>query len=201
MPRSPSGPARSWLSRSSAAGVALVAACSVLSSARPALAHTSLVSTSPRPNTVVVDPVEVVTLVFSQPVSPDQVQVVVTGPEGADVADGPSRVSGGAVSRSVGAWSTPGTHRLAYRVLAEDGHPITGEVSFEVAPAAVGPPPASTATTTVPPTATGPAQAPISASRPAGTIVAPALLTVLGAVAVALVVGAVRAGRRAGAGR
>ena len=191
----------SGLIRSSAAVVAL-AVCCVLGTAQPALAHTSLVSTSPAADTVIVDAVEVVTLVFTQPVSPDQVQVVVTGPGGVDVMDGPIRVSGGSVNRSVGAWTASGTHRLAYRVLAEDGHPITGEVSFGVAPAAVGPAPTGSPTTTSVPTATaGPGQAPSSAPRPVGTNVALALVTVLGAVAVLLVVGAVRAGRHAGAGR
>ena len=182
--------------------VLLVTACSALWSPPPALAHTSLVSSTPAPDAVVAVPVEVVTLVFSEPVSPRTVQVVVSGPDGADLAAGPVQVSGGTVTRSVGARSTAGSYRLAYRVLAEDGHPITGQVPFEVALSAAGSPTTSAATTTAQPPAAGSAQTPEGASRTAGTTSsAPALLAVLSGLALVLGIGAVRAARRVEPGR
>ena len=177
-----------------------IVSASVLCGASPASAHTSLVSSSPAADAVVDAPVEVVTLVFDEPVSPRQIRMIVTGPGGADVADGPARVSGGTVTRAVGAWPTGGSYRLAYRVLAEDGHPIAGQVPFQVRlPAAtVVPPPVTTADR---PPATDAAQ-PAQASRQDGsTGVAPALFAGLVGVGAVLVAGAVRAARRSPASR
>jgi hypothetical protein len=179
-------------------GVALSAVGGVLL-AGPAQAHTSLVSSAPSSGAVLEGPVPVVTLVFSRPVLSRQAQVVVTGPDGAAVAGGPAQVSGGTVRWPVGPWPTSGAYRLAYRVLAEDGHPITGEVPFRVSPAVAptptaAPPPGS-------PAVTGSASAPASSPGPPATPLVPALASALAAVAVLLVVGGVRAGRRAGLGR
>jgi methionine-rich copper-binding protein CopC len=173
----------------------VVAACSVVWSAPPAWAHTSLVSSTPASGAVLVDPVEVVTLAFSQPVSPRQVQVVVTGPDGEDLGQGAVQVSGGTVSRSLGAWSQSGEHQLAYRVLAQDGHPITGQVRFSVAlPAGAAPTPSpSTAVPSITPREVAGSAQPTVAQ---GTSVVPALVAGLAGVAVLLVVAGVRAGRR-----
>lgn len=167
----------------------VAAAGALLMTAGPALAHTSLVSTTPAAGAVVAAEVGSVTLVFSQPVLSSQALVVVSGPDGADRADGPAQVSGGTVSQPVGPVPTSGSHRLAYRVLAEDGHPITGEVSFQVeqaaAPAAAVPPPVAAA----------PAEVTTASSSPGGGGWAPALAVGLGVVSVAFVAAAVRARR------
>ena len=175
----------------------LLGACSVLWSPTPALAHTSLVGSTPSSSAVVSTPLDAVTLVFDQPVSPRLARVVVSGPDGADVADGPARVSGGTVTRAVGAPPPAGDYRLAYRVLAEDGHPITGQVRFRVTSSAV---PTGAVTTAVPQQQVQPASAPASQTA-SQTYLVPALVAGLVGAGVVLVLGAVRAGRRAGAGR
>lgn len=203
----------------------VVAAAPVLLTAGPARAHTSLVSSSPAAGSVVAD-LGVVTLVFSQAVSPRQVRVVVTGPAGADLAEGSAQVSGGTVRQPVGALTESGDHRLAYRVLAADGHPITGEVPFQVelaatststaGPSSVGTPVGGPATGDTAPDDTAPddtapgdttpggtttggssaASEPRGATQAAGGGWAPGVALGLAGASVALVAGAVRAGRR-----
>ena len=176
-------------------GVLLVVACSSIWGARPALAHTSLISSTPAPDAVVDEPAAVVTLVFDTPVSSRRARLVVTGPGGVDVGDGPARTSGGTVSLPVGAWPTSGVFRLSYRVLAEDGHPLTGQLPFRVTSGAAAGDQAAAPSAT-PPTAAGPAPAPPATDPRTGTTVVPVLVAVLCALAVVLVVGGSRAGRR-----
>ena len=179
-----------------ALGVLLPAAGSVIWGAQPALAHTSLISSTPAYDAVVERPAAAVTLVFDRPVSPRQARLVVTGPGGVDVGAGPARTDGPTVSLPVRAWPTSGGFRLSYRVLAEDGHPLTGQLPFRVAPDAVGGSPLLAPSASVPPTPTPAGPAP-AAAPPAGTSAAPVLVVGLSGLAVALVVGGVRAARRA----
>lgn len=194
---------RPVVGRSSVLCVLLLSGPVVLATAGPALAHTSLVRSDPGTSAVVAGPFDTVTLVFDQPVSSRAAQVVVTGPDGADVAAGPARVAGATVSAPVTGFPSAGGYRLAYRVLAEDGHPLTGQVPFEVAPAAVTDIPTAAGATSTPAPVSGAAQAqtPAAATRSSGTGVAPAALAGLAALAGALVAGAVRAGRRGRTGR
>ncbi len=177
-------------------GALLAAGCLVGLGAGPAAAHTSLRSTVPAAGATVAEPVQTVRLVFSQPVSPRQAQVLVTAPDGAELAVGAALAAGGTVSQPLSRPTSEGSYLVSYRVLAEDGHPITGQVSFAVAPRAGGQ--ASGAAPAEPP------QVPVSGSQQqaaraepsAGGGLVPALiagLTVLGA---ALLLGAVRSARR-----
>ena len=133
-------------------------------SAGPAAAHTRLVSSTPTPGAPAQAPREVV-LVFSDPVQPSLSAVSVTG------TDGEQRTSGTPTPRGDGASLVqalreplePGTYRVAYRVLAADGHPVTG--SFELtavaspavasAPTTAAPAPTSTTTSAVQPASSG----------------------------------------------
>jgi len=199
----PLPPARRPISgRSPALCVLLLTGSVVLATAAPASAHTALVSSTPAVSAVVAGPVEAVSLVFTEPVSTRAAQVVLTGPDGADVVQGTPTVSGATVSAPVTV-PAAGRYRLAYRVLAADGHPVTGSVPFEVTPAATsGRPTAPDAPTagagapSTPAADTGSAQGAGGTTPSSGAGLAPVALGGLGAVAGALVVGAVRAGRR-----
>lgn len=187
--------------RSVSTGCALLVAGSVLLlSAGPAAAHTEVMSTVPAAGVTIAAPVEVVRLVFSRPVSPRQAQVLVAAPDGADLADGPAQVSGGSVSQQVVRSATAGSYLVSYRVVADDGHPITGQVSFSVVPAAAGQDAA------IPSTGPSPAlPTPLQVARAEGPVggagPVPALAAGLTAVAAALLVGAARSGRRRQVGR
>jgi hypothetical protein len=134
----------------------LVALLAVVTAA-PAFAHTRLVSSTPVAGTPAEAPAEVV-LVFSDPVQPGLSAVSVTGSDGEEhVAGSPAAGGDGAtVTQPLRAPLEAGTYRVAYRVLAADGHPVTG--TFDVvataaptaAPATSGPPTAAPEPTTEP---------------------------------------------------
>jgi hypothetical protein len=73
--------------------------------------------------------------------------VVVTGPDGTPVQHGPVEVAGDKVTVAIRATAS-GTYHVAYRVVSDDGHPVTGETTFTV-----GTTGSSGSPTTAPPTA------------------------------------------------
>ncbi len=135
--------------------VALAAVVGAVAAA-PALAHTSLVSSTPTEGVPAEAPGEVV-LVFSDPVQPGLSAVSVTGADGDEQVSGePSPGGDGAsVTQALRSPLEPGTYRVAYRVLASDGHPVTG--SFEITAVAAAP-------------ATAPATAPAATPTPGNSL-------------------------------
>lgn len=118
---------------------AVLAAAMTLLGAAPAAAHTELRGSDPAPRAVVPADTAEVTLSFSGPVRAGLSTVVVTGPDGADHARGRVRARGSDAVQAVDGPLPPGAWTVAYRVVAEDGHPLTGTSSFTVRPAAVVP--------------------------------------------------------------
>lgn len=112
--------------------VALATLIAVLGLAAPAAAHTDLAESTPSPDTLVHQQPGRVSLSFTEPLSPTLVQVAVTAPDGKDVVMGRPLVSGGTVTAKLPRLDAPGTYRVAYRVMAEDNHPVTGEFGFRV---------------------------------------------------------------------
>ena len=136
----------------------------LLGPAAPAWAHTRLVSSTPAEGAPAQAPSEVV-LAFSDPVQAGLSAVSVVGADGEERAAGtPAATGDGAsVSQALRAPLEPGTYRVAYRVLAADGHPVTG--SLEITAIAAAPAPAVTPTAAAPP----PEPAPTSLRPAAGT--------------------------------
>jgi methionine-rich copper-binding protein CopC len=103
----------------------------------PALAHTEQVSVSPAPGSSTTGSVAAVEIDFSDEVLPGLARVVVRDARGRDHVAGRVAVLGGRVSarlEHVG----PGRYRVDYRVVAGDGHPVTGTSRFRVTAAADG---------------------------------------------------------------
>ena len=133
--------------------------------ASPAWAHTRLVSSTPAAGASVQAPAEVV-LVFSEAVQPGLSALSVTGADGEEhVAGSPAAGGdGSSVTQPLRAPLEAGSYRVAYRVLAADGHPVTG--SFEIT-ATAPPAPAPPASGTPAPVTTEPAAEPTTgALRP-----------------------------------
>lgn len=175
-----------------AAAPALAAAL-VLTAAAPASAHTSLSASTPAAGTAVAAPREVA-LSFSGPVLERLAAVSVRG------ADGRERSRGGPVLRGRATLVqpldpplTPGRWQVAYRVVAADGHPLTGRVAFSV----VAAPGAATSTPAPPALAgDGPAR---PAGQPADDGAPTALLAGLAVAGLGAAAAAARAVRRRGA--
>ena len=99
--------------------------------AAPALAHTEQVSVSPAPGSSTTGSVPAVEIDFSDEVLPGLARVVVRDARGHDHVAGRIAVLGGRVSarlEDIG----PGRYRVDYRVVADDGHPVTGTYRFRV---------------------------------------------------------------------
>lgn len=147
----PPAPARLALRRLGAAAAALAAALlSVVVTAAPASAHATLLRISPADGSVLHTVPSTVTLTFDEAVSPTFSNLLVFDPTGSNVATGPAVVHGTTVSVGLPTSVPSGIYRIAYRVVSDDGHPVSGSATFTLAlPAAAtaSPLPATPATT------------------------------------------------------
>lgn len=124
----------------------LLAAAAVVSwmgvGVAPAAAHTELRSSNPPDGQHLTVAPETVELVFGQPIADNFARLVARPSPGGQPTELAVRVDGARVSATVPPDLTRVTTRnrtvwtIAYRVVSEDGHPITGQLRFTVAPAA-----------------------------------------------------------------
>lgn len=109
--------------------------------ASPAQAHATLEGTDP-PTGSIVDPAPtVVTMNFSERVTPVKGRIKVIAPNGADVVQGePTTANGGARLRiALKSGLADGTYLVSYRVISADGHPVAGGYTFSSrVPSALG---------------------------------------------------------------
>ena len=95
-----------------------------------ASAHALLLETDPPPNSVLLSTPGVVTLVFSEPVTPAGAGIKVFGPSGAQVA-GHVVTSGAVLSAPIESVDA-GTYVVSWQVFAADTHPSRGAFAFSV---------------------------------------------------------------------
>ena len=114
-----------------------------LSPVAPATAHTNLAGSVPAAGATIEPGTAEVVLSFSAPVREGLSIVLVTGADGADLARGAAQVRGDDVAQPVAAPLPPGAGTVSYRVVAADGHPITGTLPFVVAAEMANPVPAA----------------------------------------------------------
>lgn len=100
--------------------------------AAPANAHAELIGSTPEDGATVARLPTEVSLEFSEPIA-TPAYVEVTAPDGAVVADGQPDVRDGTVSQQVTGDGPSGSYTVAYRVVSADGHPVSGELTFDVA--------------------------------------------------------------------
>lgn len=121
------------------AGLALgivLAAASLLVVAGPVAAHTDLVSSDPADGAVLAVAPAAVSFTFSEDLLPDTSTISVNDADGNVIASTPVAPDGSTVSAPWPAEAAAGTFQVAYRVVAEDGHPLTGEISVTIGYAA-----------------------------------------------------------------
>ena len=112
----------------------------VLLPAGPAAAHTQLTGSVPSAGAVVPADLSQVVLSFTSAVRADLATVVVTGPGGEAAARGAATVRGTDVVQPLTTPLPAGAWTVAYRVVAGDGHPITGTLPLTVEAAATSSP-------------------------------------------------------------
>jgi copper resistance protein C len=148
--------------RSRLAGGVVLLCLFLVALGHPAHAHTTLVSSTPADAGRLDTAPATVELVFSEPVDPRLVTVVVTSADGAQWQDGAPVVSEAVVSQAVRPLANAGDYTVAYRVVSSDGHPVTGELRFSVAGSVSTPNPSSSPTA-----AAGASSTPAARSRAA----------------------------------
>lgn len=108
----------------------LLAVIVTLGGTATAWAHTEITSSQPADGATLRKAPAAVVLTFSEAPLDTGLAVVATGPQGRTPLD--ATVAGGEV---VAPWPRDlpaGGYRVAYRVVADDGHPIEGSLSFTV---------------------------------------------------------------------
>jgi copper transport protein len=160
--------------------------------ARPARMHATLLSSEPAKGTMVASSPPRIYLVFSEEVEPSLGRIRLVGPGGRVVAlesaGDPRNVS--ALMARVTTPLGPGTWRVEWRIVSEDGHPIDGDFTFAVggsgADSAALPAPSEdeahdSTTSSSPPASTTPADTTTTAASAMDDVpVLPALLRGLG---------------------
>jgi copper resistance protein C len=122
--------------------VLALAGLGLFAMASPAFAHNSLTSSNPA-NEAVLDagPGEVV-LTFDQPVQEGEGlnSIAVTGPDGKQWQGGAAKVDSNVVTAPVRELGPSGRYTIGYRIVSADGHPVSGELTFELTTAGGGSP-------------------------------------------------------------
>lgn len=125
----------------------------------PADAHSELVDGSPRPGALHDDVVSDVRLTFASELSPRLAAVVVRRPGGRDRVDGSPAGLGNQLSVRVDPLDRPGPYEVSYRVVAADGHAITGSYRFALSKSAAATVDQPSGHVSRPPAATAPDEA------------------------------------------
>jgi methionine-rich copper-binding protein CopC len=152
-------------------GGLLAAVCGLvmLVVAGPALAHSRLESSDPADGANLATPPSRVTLTFNEAMQQGFATLTVIGPGNTAWQDGETQAAGDSVSVAVKPLGPAGVYQIGYRVISDDGHPVSGSVSFTLT--APGPGAASAMPTVA---ATTAAAAPASTSAAAPVAAAPA---------------------------
>ncbi|WP_461156964.1 copper resistance CopC family protein [Saccharopolyspora tripterygii] len=96
-----------------------------------AAAHTELIGSTPTDGTSVPSRPQAVELTFSDPLQTGFTTVVLNDDAGRQVPTQPPTVTGNSVSLPFPT-DAPGEYAVAYRVLSQDGHSVSGAIRFTV---------------------------------------------------------------------
>lgn len=106
--------------------------------AGPAQAHSELISSTPGDRDELYEPPTQVVLEFNETIQDIGNEIVITGPDGSDIAEGDPQIQDRTVTQalvaptSTGPLDIGGDYTVTWRVVSADGHPISGAFTFEV---------------------------------------------------------------------
>jgi len=176
---SPHRPRATRLRPVARAGALLVAGCALvvpIGLAPAASAHDAFTGSTPKSGSTLTTAPTSVTVSFEEPPLAAGLAVAVTAPDKTLVSSGDPVLTGSDVTVALSPLTASGAYTVAWRVVADDGHPVTGTFGFTLS---------LTASPTPTPTATGSAAAAAVPTGSAGS--SSALPWVLGGAAVLLV--------------
>lgn len=125
-------------------GPLLLATCLALlglvAVAGPASAHAQLVSITPADGAVLTTAPTSVVLVFDDTVAPNLAVVTVKNASGANLADGKAATDGAKVTQALAADLPAGSYTISWKVVSDDGHPVSKTSTFTLKEAGVATP-------------------------------------------------------------
>jgi copper resistance protein C len=95
-----------------------------------AFAHNVLIASDPPDGSSVATGPSTVTLDFDLPVKESFSTVTVVGPDSGHFENGPATVDGNVVRAPVLPLGPAGVYTVGYRIVSDDGHPVSGTVRF-----------------------------------------------------------------------
>ncbi len=153
----------------------------------PASAHDAFSGSTPSADSTVTTAPTSVTLHFEEPPLAAGLAVAVTAPDTTPVTSGKAALAGTDVVAPLAPLTVSGLYTVAWRVVADDGHPVTGTFTFTVD--LPTPSPSATASSTAPVSESALASVAdgTSSSLPVGGIIAGTVALAVVVVAVVLV--------------
>lgn len=115
-----------------------VAVIGLLVGTGTAWAHNVLISSDPANGASLPAGPAKVTLKFDLPVQQSFSTVTVLGPDGLHYEGGPARVDSNSVSAPVNPLGAAGKYTVGYRIVSDDGHPVSGSINFTLTTAGTG---------------------------------------------------------------
>ncbi|MGH3569917.1 MAG: copper resistance CopC family protein [Pseudonocardia sp.] len=172
-----------------AAAITVLCGLILLFGAGQAVAHTRLLSSDPADGTSLAAAPEQVSLTFNEAMQSGFSTITVVGPDGATWQAGDVAVDGPRVSVGLRPLGPAGRYEIGYRVVSDDGHPVSGNLSFTLT--SPGPGAAATAPTSVadPVPSSPPATLESGGSAPVWPWIVAAVILIGGGVAAALRLG------------
>lgn len=131
----------------------LLCALALLLGTGVASAHTRLLSSDPADGTSLDTGPGRVSLEFNEAMQPGFSTITVVGPDGTQFQAGDVTAEGATVGIGVSPLGPAGRYEIGYRVISEDGHPVTGSITFTLTadgPAAAAPAAAPPSTAAAP---------------------------------------------------
>ncbi|GAA4542375.1 copper resistance CopC family protein [Amycolatopsis samaneae] len=125
----------------------VLAGLTMLGPATPALAHDTLVGSTPADKSTVDTSPSTVELKFAEPVQQgaELTTVVVTDAQRDHWENGPAAVKGNSVEVPLRALGAAGVYTVDYRIMSADGHPVSGSITFTLSKPDSGTPATATA--------------------------------------------------------
>src|SRR5690625_1792159 len=132
-------PSRAHRGLSRALGLALAMCAAIALSvlwAVPASAHAQLLESDPPDGEQLDEAPASVELTFNEHIEQIGSQVVITDADGTEVQDGDPLIEGPTLTQDLSEERPAGEYTVQWRVVSADGHPVSGEFTFEAAAAA-----------------------------------------------------------------
>lgn len=145
----------------------LVAAAVLLTTATPALAHTSLNSSNPAEGATLATAPQQIELTFAEAVKLPADPVMVIGPDGTKWGAGQATAVDETVTVPVQPAGPAGQYTITWHVVSDDGDTVSGTIHFNLTAAA------STPTSSAAPTTTNTTTTTTASLAPTGAVVAP----------------------------